>query len=209
MIFGAVSLMHLGVIWAVQAEMGHAPTEITEPDAVLTQLVDLPQPPTSPKTTEHETPETPPVQSPTTPQRPAPPIAPTDVAPMLTASTPAPATISTNTAAAAAIPPSSTGGSAAAPSVSPPSQDADYALACHVAYPPLSRSLHEHGRVTLKILVGGDGRSRRVDLVRSSGSSRLDQAAEEAMRRCHFKPGTVDGVAQEMAYEAPVDFVLR
>ena len=39
--------------------------------------------------------------------------------------------------------------------------------------------------------------------------AKADVAAQEAMRRCRFKPGTVNGVPQDMSYDAPIEFVLR
>jgi len=76
-------------------------------------------------------------------------------------------------------------------------------------YPAVSRRLGEQGHVTLKVVVGADGQPQDVQVKKSSGYERLDQAAREAMLRCRFVPGKVDGVSQTMAYDAPINFVLN
>ena len=73
----------------------------------------------------------------------------------------------------------------------------------------MSTRLGEYGRVMLSVTVGSDGQAREVQVKKSSGYERLDQAAREAMLRCRFVPGKVNGVAQSMAYDAPVNFVLN
>jgi len=60
-------------------------------------------------------------------------------------------------------------------------------------YPSASRRLEERGTVTLNFLIDTDGRVLESKVEKSSGHSRLDQAAQEAMSKCQFKPGTVDG----------------
>jgi protein TonB len=201
LILAVVSVFHLGLIWVAQAEFRHPRIDVVEPDVVMAELVELP--PAAPKAAPEPKPA---------PPKPAPiraKVHPTPApmeAPFTLAAAPTPP--AAQAAAAAPSPEAAPARSAPAAEVRPPSADADYA-ACRVAYPPLSRSLREHGRVTLNVLVSGDGRAKRVELMRSSGSPRLDRAAREAMRRCHFHPGTVNGAPKEMTYEAPVDFVLR
>jgi protein TonB len=189
-VLGVVFLGHLALLWAVQAEFRHPRVDAVEPEAILTELV---APPSAAPKAEPE------------PPKPAPPkAAPTPLpTPLPTHAPPGPPALAPTAALAAPAADASP-----SPQVRPPSADADYA-SCRVAYPPMSRSLREQGQVVLEVLVGADGRSRRVALVRSSGSRRLDAAAAEAMRRCRFRPGTVNGEPREMAYEAPVDFVLR
>jgi protein TonB len=42
-------------------------------------------------------------------------------------------------------------------------------------------------------MVGEDGRVVQAMVEKSSGYPRLDEAAKEALSKCSFKPGTVDG----------------
>jgi protein TonB len=48
--------------------------------------------------------------------------------------------------------------------------------------------------VVLQLLVGTDGKVTDSKIEGSSGYERLDKAAQAALSRCRFTPGTVDGV---------------
>lgn len=78
-----------------------------------------------------------------------------------------------------------------------------------VRYPPLARRLGESGRVVLRVLIAADGRPGQVELARSSGHERLDEAALGAMRAARFKPYTENGVAQAVWTLAPIAFNLE
>lgn len=60
-------------------------------------------------------------------------------------------------------------------------------------YPAVSERLGETGSVTLQLLVGIDGKVTDSKVQISSGFDRLDKAAQAALSRCKFEPGTVDG----------------
>ena len=60
-------------------------------------------------------------------------------------------------------------------------------------FPPAARRLGEQGTVTLHMLIDIDGAAIRSEVVSSSRHFRLDQAAQNALSLCRFKPGTVDG----------------
>ena len=61
-------------------------------------------------------------------------------------------------------------------------------------YPPASRRAGEEGTVTLRAFVGTDGRLSQVEVVKSSGFPKLDEAAlREVPRTWRFAPGTEDG----------------
>ena len=55
-------------------------------------------------------------------------------------------------------------------------------------YPALSRRSGEEGRVLMKVLVSTDGAAETVQIEKSSGSERLDQAAMNAVKRWRFIP---------------------
>lgn len=55
-------------------------------------------------------------------------------------------------------------------------------------YPPASRRLDEQGVVRLRVMVDERGRPREVQIVKSSGFDRLDEAAVTAVRRWQFSP---------------------
>jgi protein TonB len=60
-------------------------------------------------------------------------------------------------------------------------------------YPSASRRLEEEGTVTLKFLVGVDGKVKESAVEKSSGFRRLDEAARQGLSKCQFKPGTENG----------------
>jgi protein TonB len=75
-------------------------------------------------------------------------------------------------------------------------------------YPPLSRRMGEEGRVTLRVLVNESGRPTRVDVQKTSGSPRLDEAARQAALRAMFKPHIEDGKAVTVYVIVPITFHL-
>jgi protein TonB len=58
------------------------------------------------------------------------------------------------------------------------------------AYPPASRRAGEEGTVRLKVLVDETGRPKDVQVAQTSGFSRLDDAAKQAVRRWRFEAAT-------------------
>ena len=61
-------------------------------------------------------------------------------------------------------------------------------------YPPISQRLGEQGTTTLKITIGTDGTITEATVEKSSGSARLDQAAQEYVKAHYrYKPPTVNG----------------
>ena len=57
--------------------------------------------------------------------------------------------------------------------------------------------MEEEGTVTLKFLIGVDGRVLQTDIEKSSGFARLDEASRSALSKCQFRPGTVDGKPEQ------------
>lgn len=73
----------------------------------------------------------------------------------------------------------------------------DAASCARPAYPAAALRNGDQGTVTLAFLVGRDGRVASARVERSSGHRDLDRAALQGLSLCAFKPGTIDGVAQE------------
>ena len=74
------------------------------------------------------------------------------------------------------------------PPLTQPIFNADYLDNPAPAYPPLSRRLHEEGRVILRVLVSVRGIADEVQVRTPSGSARLDEAARETVRGWRFVP---------------------
>lgn len=60
-------------------------------------------------------------------------------------------------------------------------------------YPKASRRQNEEGVVSLRFLVDSDGHVLTAEVEKSSGYSRLDDAARNALALCQFRPGERDG----------------
>jgi protein TonB len=73
-------------------------------------------------------------------------------------------------------------------------------------YPPESRRSGEEGLVVLRVLINEMGRAARVDIERSSGHRRLDEAARLAVQRALFRPYVENGVARMALATIPIEF---
>jgi protein TonB len=73
----------------------------------------------------------------------------------------------------------------------------------------MSRRLRQEGTVLLEVLILKNGTVGEVRLKRTSGYSRLDNAALEAVRGWHFVPARHGNVPVDFWYEQPVVFSLR
>jgi len=73
----------------------------------------------------------------------------------------------------------------------------DAASCAKPAYPAAALRNGDEGTVTLAFLVGKDGHVASAKVERTSGHRDLDRAAMQGLSMCAFKPGTIDGVAQE------------
>lgn len=76
-------------------------------------------------------------------------------------------------------------------------------------YPGASRRLREQGTVLLRVLIDEAGRASRIDVYRSSGFTRLDEAACRAVREAQFKPYVANGRGQAAVVLVPIEFSLR
>jgi protein TonB len=137
-----------------------------------------------------------PMSSPTAITLPPAPAVPT---PTPITAAPAPATAPPTPAPAAAAEP--------AP-ISPPRFDAAYLNNPPPAYPPLSRRTGEQGKVLLRVRVSEEGRAAEVDVKTSSGSSRLDEAAQAAVRQWRFVPAKQGDIAVAAWVLVPLVFKL-
>ncbi|MEB0031975.1 TonB family protein [Undibacterium sp. RTI2.1] len=85
----------------------------------------------------------------------------------------------------------------------------EYIQAPQAEYPPLSRRMGEEGKVVLRVLVNEKGRAEKVEIQKSSGSNRLDEAARVAISRALFKPYVEDGKPLMMLATAVISFSLN
>lgn len=219
-IAGGVVLLHVGALWALQSGLLRKAVEVIVPIEIISQVITPPAPqvaPQPPAPAPKPVPVPQPVQKPR--PRPAPPPAPRPVAvpdlpPIPTAPTaavepappaPAPMTAAPPAPAVAPAPPAPP----APPRIELPSSSADYLQNPQPPYPPMSRRLGEQGQVMLRVLIGADGNAQQVEIRRSSGFERLDNVAQETVRRWKFVPGKRNGLPEAMWFNVPINFVLE
>jgi protein TonB len=162
-----VVLLHALLLWAISSGLARKVVRITE-NTVEAVLMSEAPPPTP------VAPKTPPPKTPAPP-----PPAPTSTAPAIT---------QTNTPPAAAP---------TAPAIRTGAVIQPGAHCAKPDYPSASRRMEEEGTVTLKFLIGADGKVLQADIEKSSGFTRLDEAARNALSKCQFRPGTVDGKPEQ------------
>jgi protein TonB len=93
--------------------------------------------------------------------------------------------------------------------VAPMVESVEYVRAAPPVYPKESQRKHEHGTVILRVLVDASGRPAQIQVERSSGFERLDDAAREAVEKFLFRPYEVNGVAQPAQVLIPIGFDRR
>lgn len=101
---------------------------------------------------------------------------------------------------------SETGPSVVAP---PVVESVEYVRAPSPVYPNESSRRRERGTVVLRVLVDAAGRPAQIVLERSSGYSRLDDAARSAVQKALFRPYEVNGIAQPAQVLIPIEFTRR
>jgi protein TonB len=210
----AVVLLHVLVFWAIQAgltrDIGRQLPQVVQ--AILLQETPPPPPPApkvEPTPPAAPPPLTPQPTSPAVEPAPPPPVAvpsptppaqvppvevavvssttPTQAITAVTSKAPQPTPASTAAAAAAPAAPAR----AALPTRTPASVSA--AQCDKPDYPSASRRMEEEGTVSLRFLVGVDGKVIQSEIEKSSGFKRLDEAARAGLSKCRFQPATVDG----------------
>ena len=87
----------------------------------------------------------------------------------------------------------------------PPRSDASALNNPAPEYPPRSRTFHEQGRVQLDVYILPDGTVGQIKLHTSSGYSRLDNSALDAVRRWHYIPAKRGDVPIPYWYVQPID----
>jgi len=87
--------------------------------------------------------------------------------------------------------------------------DADYLNNPKPLYPHISRRLGEEGKVVFRVLVSAEGEAKQVEIKRSSGFQRLDQAAKEAVARWRFVPAKRGDQTESAWVVVPITISLK
>jgi protein TonB len=86
--------------------------------------------------------------------------------------------------------------------------DADYLQNPKPVYPAMSRRLGEEGKVVLRVRVSVQGQPLTVEVNKSSGFPRLDDAARLAVERWRFVPARQGNEPIEASVLVPLNFTL-
>jgi protein TonB len=189
----AILIIHILLIWAFESGLATRIIHVAE-GPLETNIVqevkqhDLPPPPPPPKM------EKPPVEVP-----------PPDVIINVPVETTSTAITNTTTKHVEAAPPPPRVAVRVAAALdlkhSPPTQD---------YYPPTSVRMNETGTAIIRLCAAADGSVAGVPTVtKTSGSSRLDEAAVRWGQHVRMKPETLDGKAVEGCVPLAVKFVLN
>jgi len=202
-----VLALHGGALWALTQPVSDLPIEPPRPPVLVANLLAAAAPAPTP------TPAPPAPAARVRQPRPAP-AKPTPVATVTPTPSPiaAPASPPAPAEAPAVAAPTTAGGAPgahaeptriAAASPAPAAPAAPRTVSSGIVYlrppapeyPSLSRRRGESGTVELRVLVDTAGVPQRVEVARSSGSERLDNAAAAAAMKALFRPHVIDGVA--------------
>ena len=219
----AVVAIHVGLLAVVLTMRNESPPRPIESKTLTAELIS-PAPPqlVAAPVAIQSTPVPPPPKP--VPPKPVPKPKPVVQPRVKAAPTPLPETTAPSPVAAAAPEPAPAppappvaAAPAAAPAIGRPTMELnapkDVAhLECNIAmpdYPAMSRRRGESGTALVKFVVGLTGKIENIELKKSSGSSRLDDAALDAMRASACKPYKENGVAIRAAYSQPFVFGLN
>jgi len=181
-----VLVLHGILLWLIQSGLARQAITLTQESVEALLLTDAAPPP-------------PPVAAPKTPspKTPLPPV----IQPPIAAATPvitAPTAPAINVTPTQSTPPTAPiASSAPSPSIRTGAAIQPGASCAKPDYPSASRRLEEEGTVSLKFLIGSDGRVLQAEIEKTSGFPRLDEAARNALSKCQFRPGTIDGKAEQ------------
>lgn len=183
----SVLLMHLALLWVMQADLASTPSAEDGSQVVMaTAVSDTPQPESKREQIK-------------TPQK---------QAAVVNEHTPSPLDPAVSDAAANAAP-ATTSAHSSAPNVVLPSASAEYLRNPAPIYPRVSRRLKEQGTVILRVLITLQGTAEKIEIHTSSTHPLLDQAALDAVQSWRFVPGRRNGTAEAMWFTIPVRFILE
>ncbi|MQR02183.1 energy transducer TonB [Glaciimonas soli] len=107
-----------------------------------------------------------------------------------------------------AIPAASPAATVAAPTPRTITSGIEYIQEPRPEYPSSSKRMGEEGKVIMRVLINEKGRAERIEIQKTSGYSRLDDAAKRAMLRALFKPYMENGKAIPVYAIVPINFQL-
>lgn len=203
---GLAVLLHVGVFWAL-LQLAPVQQALVAAAPIMVQFI------TPPKPIELPRPVTPPKPRPVAPvpvrkTLPPPPLV-TTRAEKSASPVVAPPVPKTPVLPPLEAPPAPPAPKAPPAVVTPPSFGAAYLNNPPPVYPLAARRGREEGKVLLKVFVSAAGAVEKIELHTSSGSARLDQAAQEAVRGWRFVPARQGDTPVAAWVIVPIKFTLE
>ncbi len=205
-VVAAIALAHVGAVWGV-LQVPAVREAVIESAPMFVELLAPPAPPAPPPPPPPPAAPPPPIKAPPPPVIAAPP-APSPAPPVFEVEAPPPEP------APPAPPPVVVQAPVEAPPAPPPPPRmlpaaAVQYLSTPLDYPRTSRRLQEAGTVLLRVYIDERGLPATVQLSRSSGFPRLDDAAIASVKKWRFKPYSENGVPMAGYAVIPVVFELE
>ncbi|MEO6922005.1 MAG: energy transducer TonB [Collimonas sp.] len=203
---GTILLLHVAFFWALESGLIHQAAQVMPKEIFASFITPEKAPEPPPPIPQPAAPRTVAiVKKSITPPRPTPVINNTPSETAISVPTPSPQPREETPPAATAPAP--------APVTAPPqprtiTSGVEYIQPPDVKYPATSKRMGEEGKSIIRVLINEKGRAERVEVQKSSGSARLDDAAKEAVMRALFKPYTEDGKALPVFAIVPINFQL-
>lgn len=203
---GFIVLLHIAFFYALQSGLIHQVASALPKEVFVTFITPERAPEPAPPKAPPSEPKTVAVVKKT--------VSPPLPVPVPVTSAPAPTAISAPPSPPAdPVPPApATNPAPASPPGPPPvkqlTSGIEYIEAPRVTYPSASRRMGEEGVVQFRVLVNVAGKAEKVDIVKSSGSARLDDEARRAVMRAVFKPYIEDGRAIMVSATGSINFKL-
>ncbi|WP_163484575.1 energy transducer TonB, partial [Escherichia coli] len=88
-------------------------------------------------------------------------------------------------------------------------RDPRYADAFQPNYPASELRAQRDGRVSVRVLVGADGRVKSVEQVSATSPAFFEATRQQALSKWRFKPATRGGVAEESWMTLSVTFQIK
>ncbi len=201
-----VIALHVGLFYALRSGLVHQVAQ-TMPREIVATFVTL-DPPPQPKPQPAPPKTVPVVKKPVTQPKPRPVISDKPAPKAITEDVPPPAPQQESKEPPSDVAPTAPP-APAAPATPKTISGVSYINPPRPVYPALDARMGNEGTVTLRVLINEKGKAERVEIQKSSGSTRMDDAARDAVMRALFKPYVEDGRATPAFAIVPINFTLN
>lgn len=200
-----VIAVHIALLFTLSSGLSHPVTSTLPREIFATFITEQPAPQPAPKPAEPKT--VPVVKQQVTRPTPRPVVTDTPAPTAIRETQPAPQESQETPPVAATAPAAPS--APATPATPKLISGVSYINAPRPVYPAMDARMGNEGTVTLRVLINEKGRAEKVDVQKSSGSERMDEAARQAVMRALFKPYVEDGKPTPAFAIVPINFTLN